>query len=115
MARWFKRTKKNGLTITRSTNGTTWSKSSKGGSVRHTTTLYPNGKTVQTTTQRSPGGFVKIEKRVTNKQPRLPGKIKIPKIKTSRPRKVRYSKVKAGDLTKLFWICIIVTVLAALG
>lgn len=112
MAKWFKRTKQNGLTITRSTDGTTWSKSTKGGSVRNTTTHYPNGKTVQTTTKRSPGGFTKIEKRVTNKQPKLP-KIKTRK-KSTKTRKVRYGKVKSGDLTKFFFFCIILSVIFAL-
>lgn len=102
MANWFKKTRRNGLTITQSTKGTTWSKSTKGGSVRHTVTHKADGKIVQTTTQRSPGGFVKIEKKVLNKKPKIPKPPKPKKIRGT--RKVRYKKTKVSGPVLWFFI-----------
>lgn len=120
MANWFRRTTRNGLTITQSTKGTTWSKSTKGGSVRHTVTHKPDGKIVQTTTQRAGNGWTKIEKKVVNKKP--PKMPKVPKPKKIRkPPKVRYRKTRGGNLSMRFtvwsvkWSLIIIFILILLS
>lgn len=104
MANWFRRTTRNGLTITQSTKGTTWSKSTKGGSVRHTVTHKPDGKIVQTTTQRAGNGWTKIEKKVLNKKPKAPPKAKIRKAKVYKPKKIRYRKSKSSGSLVWFFV-----------
>lgn len=114
MGSWFKRTKRNGLTITTSSKGTTWSKSTKGGSVRHTVTHRADGKIIQTTTQRAPGGFVRIEKKTLNRKPIRPPKSK--PVKMSKPRKVRYSRrTPVIPISVLKWGCLLYVIVLLLN
>lgn len=69
MAKWFKKTKRGGITYTSYRSGTrptTWSQSYKDGSTR-TTYTHRGSKTTVTKTTRQ-GGYTKIEKRVAVKQ-----------------------------------------------
>jgi hypothetical protein len=68
MAKWFKRSKRSGITYTTYLNGkpTTWSQSYKDGSTRTTYTHRGGNITVTKTTKQ--GGFTKIEKRAVSKK-----------------------------------------------
>jgi len=68
MAKWFKRSKRSGITYTSYLDGkpTTWSQSYKDGSTR-TTYTHRNGRITVTKTTKQ-GGYSKIEKHVQNKK-----------------------------------------------
>jgi hypothetical protein len=96
MAKWFKRSKRSGITYTTYLDGkpTTWSQSYKDGSTR-TTYTHRNGCVTVTKTTKQ-GGYSKIEKHVQNKKQK-PKKYKAWKSshRTKWNKPVRLRKPKA--------------------
>ena len=95
MAKWFKRSKRSGITYTTYLDGkpTTWSQSYKDGSTR-TTYTHRGGKITVTKTTKQ-GGFTKIQKRLVNKkQKQLKYKAWKPRHRVKWGKPLRVKKIR---------------------